>query len=160
RSVFEGHRRLSAGGRLLRRLVVPSCLAGLVLTCFGGVLLRDRQFGLRDAADFYYPLNLRVQQEWEAGRWPLWAPESSGGTPLLGQPTTAVFYPGTLVFFGPSYPWAARLYVIGHVLIASGAMGWLLRRWRVSAAGATIGSLAYGFGAPVLSQTCNVIYLV
>ena len=36
----------------------------------------------------------------------------------------------------------------------------LLRGWRVSAAGSALGSLAYAFGVPVLSQTSNVIFLV
>src|SRR5437764_1153991 len=57
------------------------CLAVPLLVVFGRVLLQDRQFAFQDAGHYYYPLLLRVQQEWEAGRWLLWAPEASAGTP-------------------------------------------------------------------------------
>src|SRR3954447_7022220 len=84
------------------RAVVPlttlGCLTALVLGCFGPVLLRDRQFAFRDAGHYYYPLYRRVQQEWEAGRWPLWMPEANAGMPLLGNPTAAVLYPGKLLY--------------------------------------------------------------
>ena len=130
------------------------------IACFRGVLFEDRQFGLRDAAHFYYPLYQRVQQEWEAGRWPLWSPEENAGMPLLGNPTAAVFYPGKLVFFALAYPWAMRSYVIAHVVLAFVSMRAMLRGWQVSPTGSTIGAIAFAFGAPVLSQSCNVIFLV
>ena len=96
----------------------------------------------------------------ERRRWPLWAQEASAGTPLLGNPTAAVLYPGKLVFFLIPHPWAVRVFVIGHVVLAFGAMTWLLRGWGVSVTGSILGSLAYAFGVPVLSQTSNVIFLV
>ena len=81
--------------------------------------------------------------------------------PLLGNPTAAVLYPGKLVFCRPiPYPWGARLYVIGHVLLAAAGMYALSRSWGVSRAGSGIAALGYGFGAPVLFQYCNVIFLV
>ena len=135
-------------------------LATLLLVVFGPALFRGRQFAFQDAGHFYYPLLQRVQQEWDAGRWPLWAPEASAGTPLLGNPTAAVLYPGKFVFFLLPFPWAVRAYAIGHVALAFGAMAALLRGWKVSATGATLGALAYAFGVPVLSQTSNVIFLV
>src|SRR5258708_6754872 len=58
----------------------------LLLVCFRRVLFEDGQFVHFDASFFYYPLYLRVQQEWAAGRWPLWDPGQNGGTPLLGNP--------------------------------------------------------------------------
>ena len=140
--------------------VTLACFVALGLACFGGVLWRDRQFGFRDAGSYYYPLHLRVQREWEAGRWPLWVPEANAGMPLLGNPAAAVLYPGKLVFFLFRYDWAARAYVLAHGLLAFGAMRALLRGWEVSATGAGLGALAYAFGAPVLSQSCNVIFLV
>ena len=59
-----------------------------------------------------------------------------------------------------SYAWAARLYVLAHVFLSFAGMWALLRNWQITSAGAAIGSLAYAFGAPVLFQYCNVIYLV
>ncbi len=152
-----------AGARRARRAVCGVILAGLgalVLSCFGGVLFQDRQFGFRDAGHFYYPVHLRVLQEWQAGRWPVWTPEENAGMPLLGNPTAAVLYPAKAVFFLLPYPWAARVYVIGHVLLCFVAMRAMLRGWDVSNTGAGLGALAYAFGAPVIGQTGNVIFLV
>ena len=80
----------------------------------------------------------RVQQEWDAGRLPLWAPEASAGTPLLGNPTAAVLYPGKLLFFVLPHAWAVRVFLVGHVALAYLAMWVLLRGWRISATGATL----------------------
>ena len=136
------------------------CLVFLMLACFAPVLFRGRQFAYRDSTSFYYPLYLRVQQEWEAGRLPLWMPEENSGKPLLGDPTAAVLYPGKLIFAALPYPWAARVYVIAHVALAFIAMLALLRHWSISPTGATLGASAYAFGAPVLFQYCNVVFLV
>src|SRR5205085_2836167 len=96
------------------------------------VLWRGGQFGYRDAAHFYYPLYWRVQQEWAAGRVPLWEPEENGGMPLLGNPTAAVLYPGKFIYAALPYDWASRVYVIAHALAALATMFMLLRSWRVS----------------------------
>ncbi len=148
----------------MRRLVFPliglGCVLALVIACFGTVLFRNQQFGFRDFAHFYYPLYQRVQQEWDAGRVPLWEPEENSGMPLLGNPTAAVLYPGKLIYAVLPYPWAAKFYVIAHVLVAVAGMVVLLRHWGVSQVGAWLGALSYAFGTPVLFQYCNVIFLV
>jgi hypothetical protein len=131
-----------------------------MLACFAPVLFADRQFAFRDAGDFYYPLYLRVQQEWRAGRLPLWEPEENGGVPLLGYPSAAVLYPGKLIYAALSYPWAARIYIIAHVALAFSAMWIMMRGWKVSASGTALAALGYAFGGPVLLQYCNVIFLV
>jgi hypothetical protein len=143
----------------VRSALLAGCLLTLILACFGSVLLGAGQFSYRDVGDFYYPLYKRVQQEWQAGRWPLWEPEENGGMPLLGNPVAAVLYPGKLVY-ALSYPWAARLYVIVHVILAWAGMLVLLRSWGISLVGSGLGAIAYAFGGPVLSLYCNVIYLV
>src|SRR5262249_36730318 len=119
-------RRFATIGLVLASVAVP------LLAVFSPVLFRDRQFAFQDAGHYYYPLLLRVQQEWAAGRWPLWAPEASAGTPLLGNPTAAVLYPGKLIFWLLPYRWAVRAYTVGHVALAFGAMTALLRGWHVS----------------------------
>jgi hypothetical protein len=155
---------LASGGAIARRAALPALttagVLALVLACFGPVLFQQRQFGYRDAGHFYYPLYHRVQQEWAAGRIPLWEPEENGGMPLLGNPTAAVLYPGKAVYFLFSYDWATRLYTIGHTLLAGAMLARLLRSWQVSWTGAAIGGIAYAFGAPVLFQYCNIIFLV
>ena len=132
----------------------------LGLACFAPVLFTDRQFAFRDSGDFYYPLYLRVQQEWRAGRLPLWEPEENGGVPLLGNPTAAVLYPGKLIYAALPYPWAARVYVIAPRGPGLAAMWFLMRGWGVSLNRSALAALGYAFGGPVLLQYCNVIFLV
>ena len=110
-------------------LLVLTCFAALFLKCYAPALLLDRQFGFRDAAHYYYPLNQRVQEEWNQGRWPLWEPEENAGMPLLGNPTAAVLYPGKLVFAVLPYAWGARVYIVAHSALAFVAMLVLMRCW-------------------------------
>jgi hypothetical protein len=137
-----------------------SCVAALVVACFGSILFRDEQFAFRDSAHYYYPLQDRVQQAWRAGHLPLWEPGENGGEPLLGSPTAAVLYPGKLIFAVVPFAWGVRLYTIAHVLMAFGSMVALMRSWNLSPTGSTIAGLAYAFGGPVLCDYFNIIYLV
>src|SRR5437763_16366241 len=146
--------------RLFPVILIAACFATLFLTCYAPALFGDRQFGYRDAVHYYYPLYQRVQAEWNAGRWPLWEPEENAGMPLLGNPTAAVLYPGKVVFALLPYPWAARAYVVIHTALAFAAMLVLMRSWRTSWVGSALGALGYAFGAPILFQHSNIIYLV
>src|SRR3954453_830322 len=146
-------RRLSASIGL-------ACGLALLLYVYRPVLFFGEQFGFRDAAHFYYPLYERVQQEWNAGRWPLWDADENAGMPLLGNPTAAVLYPGKLIYAAMPYPWAARLYAVAHTALAFAGMIALMRSWGTSRVGSAIAGLAYAFGAPILFQYCNIIYLV
>jgi hypothetical protein len=148
----------------MRRALLPLlgllCALGLLVYCYRRVLFAGEQFAFRDAVHFYYPLYLRVQQEWEAGRWPLWDPGQNGGIPLLGYPMAAVLYPGKIVYAIMPFPWAHRLYVIAHTVVAFAGMLALARSLGISGVGSCLGALSYAFGGPVLFQYCNVIYLV
>jgi hypothetical protein len=158
---LERERRAVPGVKDLAILtVVVGCVTALVLTLFGHVLFGDGQFAFRDASQSYYPLYRRVQEAWAEGRWPLWMDEANGGMPLLANPTSAVFYPGKLVYAALPYAWAARVYVILHVLLAFAAMVTLLRSWGVTPAAAGLGGLSYAFSGPVVFQYANVIFLV
>jgi hypothetical protein len=136
------------------------CFSALFLLCYAPALFFDRQFGYRDAVQFYYPLYERVQQEWNEGRWPLWEREENSGFPLLGNPTAAVLYPGKLIYAAMPYPWAARIYIVVHSALAFVAMLVLMRSWGTSWIGSGLSALGYAYGAPILFQYCNVIYLV
>ncbi len=140
--------------------LISACFAALFLVCYQSVLVGDRQFGYRDAAHYYYPLHERVQREWNEGRWPLWEPEENSGMPLAGNPTAAVFYPGKVIFALFPYAWAARIYVIVHTAVAFATMLVMMRGWGTSWVGSTVSALSYAFGAPILFQYCNVIFLV
>lgn len=144
----------------LRLLGPASCLV-LVLIFFGAVLFHNDQLSFRDAGHYYYPLYKLVQSEWSAGRWPpLWEPQENSGMPLLGNPTAAVLYPGKIIFAIFAYPVAAKLYIVGHAVVAFATMTLALRWWGLGWPGTTIGALTYTFGAPIIFQYCNVIFLV
>lgn len=136
------------------------CTLALMLACFHAVLLRGESFAYRDAGHFYHPLYRVVQQEWAAGRWPLWNPRQNAGTPLLGLPMAAVLYPGKLIYAILPYSVAARSYVIVHELIALLGVLALARTLGLSGTAATIAGLGYAFGGPVLAMSSNIIYLV
>ncbi len=141
-------------------MLAVCCVIALFLSCFWPVLFRGEQFGYRDAGHYYYPLYQRVQQEWSKHRLPLWDARENAGMPLLGNPTAAVLYPGKLIYAVLPYPWAARAYIIAHVLLAFVGMYRLMRGWGTSPAGSAASAIAYSFGAPILFQYCNVIFLV
>ncbi len=143
------------------RAWLPLIVVLPTLLVFARPLFRDEQFAYRDAGSFYYPFYQRIQEQWSSGqRPPLWDPAQNGGIPLLGNPTAAVLYPGKVVYAILPFPWANRVYLVGHVLIAFATMSFFLKKLRLSPEAATIGGLSYAFGGPVLFQTCNVIYLV
>ncbi len=148
------------GSRWLTLCLILGVFCAVFLVCFGKAMNGHTQFGYRDAGHYYYPLYLRVQQEWREGRWPLWEPEENSGMPLLGNPTAAVLYPGKLIYAVLPYPWAARVYIMAHSALAFLAMLITVRSWQVSWVGSGLAALTYAFGAPVLFQYCNVIYLV
>ena len=106
------------------------CFGALFLTCYAPALIRDQQFAYRDASEYYYWLNKRVQAAWDAGRWPLWEPEENAGMPLLGNPTASVLYPGKVVFAVLPYAWGARAYILAHSALAfARSMLVLMRAW-------------------------------
>jgi hypothetical protein len=137
-----------------------SCFLGVVFILYRPVLFEGGQFAYRDAGLFYYPLYLRVQQEWSAGRLPLWNPGQNGGEPLLGNPMAAVLYPAKVIYAVLPYAWAARIYVIAHTAIAFFGLFALARSFGISSTSSCLGALSYAFGGPVFCLYSNVIFLV
>ena len=142
------------------RLIPILAILALFLSCHGQAFSPSRQYGYRDAAHFYYPLNQRVQMEWDAGRWPLWEPEENGGVPLLGNPTAAVLYPLKFPFFLLPYPVAAKAYILLHQALCWVSLWVLARGMGLSARARWLGATTYAFGVPVLYQYCNIIFLI
>ena len=89
--------------------------------CFGSVLTGDRLLAYRDSITFYYPNYLWISRLWSTGELPLWNPQANLGTPVISETTSAVLYPGKLLFALP-LPDATRfnLYVAGAFLISRG----------------------------------------
>ncbi len=145
--------------RALFPLLGSGCFLALLMIFYRPVLFEDGQFASANTS-YFYPLDLRVTQEWKAGRWPLWDPGHNGGEPLLGNPMCAVFYPGKVLYLLFPYAWAVRVYVIAHTVLAFLGMLALGRSLTVSWSGSCLGGLSYAFGAPVLFLYSNPIRLV
>ncbi len=147
--------------RLTPRALVLLLLAGLFAWGFADALFRGGVFVFRDAGHYYHPLFQFIRGEWSAGRLPLWNPYENLGVPLAGNPTSCVFYPGTLLFFLPiDFAWAYKFYVMGHLALAAWAAYRLGRHWGGSVEASGAGAMSYAFSGNVLFQYCNVIYLV
>src|SRR5579883_3657818 len=146
--------------RAASSLVGPVCFVALLVVIYRPVWFEDGQFVGGNVSYHFYPLHLRVQQEWDAGRWPLWDPGHNGGEPLLGNPIAAVLYPAKALYAWLPYAWAARLYVIGHIVLAFFGVLALGRSLGVSWEGSYLGGLSYAFGAPILLQSGNPCFLV
>ncbi len=87
---------------------------------FGSTFTGARLFAYRDTASFYYPLYAWTSRCWSRGEVPLWNPQENIGTPVAAEATSAVFYPGQLMFALPlPYPLKFNLYVLGHLLLAT-----------------------------------------
>jgi hypothetical protein len=140
-------------------------IAVLILGLFGWVfaeaLSASGMFAFRDGGHYYYPLLQTVRGEWLAGHVPLWSPYENLGTPLAANPTASVFYPGAAILLLPiGFPWAYKLYVMAHLLLAAWAAYRLARHWGASVEAAGLASLSYAFSGNVLIQYANVVFLV
>ncbi|MGL6193875.1 MAG: hypothetical protein ACRC2T_03530, partial [Thermoguttaceae bacterium] len=142
-----------------------ACTITLICVFFGPVLWGGKQFAFRDGSHFYFPLFKYIQEEWNAGRIPLWMPYENLGQPLIGNPASSIFYPGKLVFFLSaifpiSFTFTYHLYAVLHVFLAACTMYRLARYFSVSKEAATLAGITYAFGGVVLYQHLNIIFLV
>lgn len=146
------------------RLLTWSAILGLLVLLIGwlfrSVVFQGGLLSFRDSLHFYYPLFDFIQQEWEAGRIPLWNPYSNSGEPLLASPTSSVLYPLKLIFFLPGSYWARyHAYILVHLLLAGLASAWTARRWGASPPAAALAGISYACGGNVLFNYCNVVFL-
>ncbi len=118
--------------------------------------------GFRDSASLYFPMFEAIDSVWAEGKIPLWNPFCNFGMPLVADGTSSVFYPGKIIFAARflDYPSRYGIYIGIHVLLAAASTYWLARALRCQRSGATIAGIAFAFGAPVVFQATNVIYLV
>ncbi len=146
-----------------RSLIVVAIVLATFCVVFGEAIFQDRNFIYRDAGHFYYPLLQYVADEWEAGRWPLWNPHENGGMPLLGNQAAAVLYPPRIVLFQwlpISYAAAFKWYTLLHVLWSAVTAYMMARNWRASELASGLAAISFAFGATVMFQYCNTIFLV
>ena len=145
------------------RCWLPWLVIGSVWLWFCGPMMCGQTVvGFRDSAYLYFPMFEAIDAAWAEGKVPLWNPFCNFGMPLVADGTSSVFYPGKAIFAARSlsYPSRYGIYLGMHVLLSAISTYWLARAMRCRRSGATIAALAFAFGAPVVFQTTNVIYLV
>jgi hypothetical protein len=91
-----------------------------------------------------------MAREIAAGELPLWSPLSGGGLPMMGNLSSAVFFPFTWFSFVPSIGVARGMFFAALCkLIVAGVCGYLLLRRlggsRIAAAAGGIGFMLFGY---------------
>lgn len=77
---------------------------------------------------------------------PIWNPYSSSGTPLLANFSSAVFYPGNIVFFLFSFPFGWSIIILLQMVLAGVFLYLYLRNLKLSPTSCTLGAIAFVFG--------------
>lgn len=132
----------------------------VIATLFGSFLIGQDRLAFRDVSHFYTPL-YDYAAERTADNWlPLWNPLDQTGMPLVGETTTAVFYPVRYALFSLPLENAIAWYVVLHLILASFAATWAARRAGVSDACAAVAGICYPLCGSVLFLYSNPPFLV
>ena len=157
------HSRSESDAKFEVRCWLPWLVIGSVWLWFCGPMMCGLTVvGFRDSVNLYFPMFEAIDAVWAEGKVPLWNPFCNFGLPMVADGTSSVFYPGKAIFAARflSYPSRYGIYLSVHVLLAASSTYWLARKMRCQRPGATIAAIAFAFGAPVVFQATNVIYLV
>jgi hypothetical protein len=147
--------------RICSRTVIAVALLLPFAWCIGSTICGANLFAYRDSITFYYPNYRWASQQWAGGDMPLWNPQMHLGVPVVADATSAVFYPGKLVYLLPvDHILRFNLYVDLHLLWAAAATFVLGRFWHMSRPAAGLCAIAYALSGAVLFQYCNVVFLV
>lgn len=103
--------------------------AGLLALFFRDTWLTAQTYFARDITYVFHPRHVFTAENLQAGRLPLWNPYAAGGAPWLGDPETALFYPGSLFFFLFPFVPGFKLFQALHFFL-TGAGAFLLVRSR------------------------------
>ena len=135
-------------------------VAVIVGSCFP--MLRGHRIAFRDVSHFYLPLYDYVADRTATEWLPWWNPLDHCGMPLIGETSTAVFYPIRYVVFSLpiSSEWAMNAYLLIHLLIASMTASWLARRCGYGIFGKSAVAIIYPLSGSVFSLCCNPPFLV
>ncbi|TWT67948.1 hypothetical protein [Crateriforma conspicua] len=154
------------GERLAGRLCSVACsvwfaIAVLVIVALP-VLSGVQRFAFRDVSFFYTPLYDYLARQTAAGTLPLWNPLDQTGIPVVGESTTALFYPiRALIYALPlDGDVAMSWYIVVHWVLAAVAMrdvaiGMSRRRSVATACG-----IIYAFSGCVMTLAVNPPFLV
>jgi hypothetical protein len=104
-----------------------------------------KNYLLTDPVKTQYPWrNLAINMEKKL-QIPIWNPYSFSGTPLLANISSAVFYPGNIVFFLLSFPLGWSLLILLQPVLAGIFLYLYLRNLKLSPLPCMLGALAFAF---------------
>jgi hypothetical protein len=132
------------------RLAGPGLLLVVAMAFFRHLLPPDRALYLRDLSFEVLPFRRHVGEMVAAGTAPWWTPLVFGGAPTVAM-VHGLFYPPSAVFFLLPAPWALKVFIVGHDLIAGLGLWALLRALAVSPVAALLGATTYMLSGYVLS---------
>jgi hypothetical protein len=104
--------------------------------------------------DFGYvtvPFASHVRESFWRGEVPLWNPLNLCGLPFLGQWGTQPLYPPALLYVFLPLVWAVNFFCLAHLVWGGVGMYRLLEHWTHDRFAASLGGVAFAFGAVFLS---------
>jgi hypothetical protein len=147
----------------VREWFIPGSLIVLAWVYFYFPLISGTGFpGFRDSSHFYLPLYSWIASEIDGGHLPLWNMHEDMGLDVVGDASSAIFYPMKLVMHVPigDYRFRFGWYIALHGLLAIINAAFAARTFGCSSFSATIAGLSFGLSGPVLFTSMNVIFLV
>ncbi len=147
---------------IVHELMAWFALLGSTLwLCYPG-LLHSKVPAFRDAYHFYCPQAVWLDRQAKRGEFfPRWNAEEGLGVSVVGQPSSALYYPLRLLWFFPGLTIAQRfsLVVIVHIWIAAYGIRFAAHRLGFSNYAGWLAALSYSLSCPVFFQHANLIYL-
>jgi hypothetical protein len=130
------------------------------LIYFSGQLFGN-SFFWEDFVEYVLPVQTYAAVAASDGSIPFWNPYTLNGMPFLADLQVGFFYPFNrlLSFFldsnGHLSIWGLQFILIIHFFFAQVTMYYLIRKWKISQLGSTIGAVAYSFS---MIMVCHVIH--
>ncbi len=95
----------------------------------------------------FYPWRNFASQTLHSGSIPLWNPYQFSGTPFVANSQSAVFYPGSLLFYLLPVVYAFNYSAVLHLTLCGWFTYLFLRRLKCGQAGALLGGVVYAYSA-------------
>lgn len=130
-----------------------AALAFLLAVYFAKPIFFGEVFSCCDNLLINVPAKTFLVNEMKEGRLPLWNPYIFSGTPFLADINMSVFHPFNIFFFLASPFRAVTWAIIVGYLVALWGMYRLARLLGVSAAGAILSAIAFGFSGTMAMYT-------
>ncbi len=98
----------------------------------------------------YYPLKHHISERLIAGETPLWNPYVFGGTPLLANPQSGIFYPVAQFFYFFPIKFAFKLWLLSHLFLLFLFMFILMKHFLKDNLSAFVSSFIFVFSSYVI----------